>query len=67
MAHTCYFAKIYLDGKGVKEPRFQNNYQSRKFVYHFKKKHPDTTELFVWNMKQSRAAVTKEIIDKYYR
>ena len=61
-----YLVKSYLDRKGVQEPRFQNNYPSREFVYHFKNRHPEITERFAGNIKRSRAAVTKETIDQYF-
>ena len=39
---------------------------SKEFVYHFKKKYPEITEHFAGNIKQSIAAATKELINKYF-
>ncbi len=61
-----YLVKSYLDRKGVREPRFQNNLPSTEFVYHFKKRHPILNERFAGNIKRSRAAVTKEVINDYF-
>ena len=41
IADLCYLIKSYLDKKRVKVPRFKNNYPSRKFIYRFKKRHPE--------------------------
>ena len=62
----CYLVKSYLDHKGLKEKQFRNNYLSREFVYHFIKRYPEITGCFAGNIKWSRAAVTKEIKDKYF-
>ena len=59
MAQVCVTLLEVIYQERVKEPGFQNNYPSRQFDYHFKKRHTEIIKHFAGNIKRSRAIVKK--------
>lgn len=58
--------KNYLDRKGVKVERFQDNLPGHEFVIHFKKRHPELTERFAGNIKRSRAKINPDTVNEFF-
>ncbi|CAK1581938.1 unnamed protein product [Parnassius mnemosyne] len=59
--------KLYLDRLGVNEKRFKNNMPGPDFVASFLKRHRDViSHRISQNIKRNRAAVSEEIIKKYF-
>ncbi|CAB3224853.1 unnamed protein product [Arctia plantaginis] len=59
--------KVYLDELGVNEKRFNNNMPGPDFVSSFMKRHKDAiSQRLSQNIKRNRAAVSPEIIKKYF-
>lgn len=59
--------KVYLDKLGVNEKRFNNNMPGPDFVSSFMKRHKDAiSQRLSQNIKRNRAAVSPEIIKKYF-
>ena len=57
-SYLRHLVKNYLDRKGVRVVRFQDNLPGHEFVIHFKKRHPELTERFAGNIKRSRAVAS---------
>lgn len=59
--------KGFLDKKGVIERRFKNNSPGPKWMKSFLQRHRRTLSTRLSeNIKRNRAAVTKEVVDKYF-
>lgn len=60
--------KSFLDRQGRQITRFKNNTPGRDWVYSLSKRHNNIlTQRLVSNIKRSRAGVSKEVIDEYFR
>ena len=57
--------KTYLDKKGVREKRFQNNFPGIEWSINFLKRNKDLTERFSSNIKKKRAAISQKVIEEY--
>lgn len=59
--------KGFLDKRGVKEKRFQNNMPGKSWAYGFLKRHKDSlSQRLCQNINRSRASVTPEVIENYF-
>ncbi|CAG4982679.1 unnamed protein product [Parnassius apollo] len=62
-----YIVKMYLDKIGITHKRFKNNFPGPDFIQCFLNRHKDKiSQRICQNIKRSRAAVSAEIITKYF-